>query len=36
MMEMFSTMLSPQERDMGRWINQNGGEMAVLGNDKKY
>jgi hypothetical protein len=35
MMEMFSTMLSPQERDMGRWINQNGGEMAVLGNDKK-
>ncbi|KAJ7830412.1 hypothetical protein B0H14DRAFT_2593325 [Mycena olivaceomarginata] len=35
MMEMFSTMLSPQERDMGRWINQNGGEKAVLGNDKK-
>ncbi|KAJ7318795.1 hypothetical protein DFH08DRAFT_754688 [Mycena albidolilacea] len=35
MMEMFSTMLSPQERDMGRWINQNGGEKAVLRNDKK-
>ncbi|KAF7335401.1 hypothetical protein MVEN_02192800 [Mycena venus] len=35
MMEMFATMLSPQERDMGRWINQNGGDKAVLGSDKK-
>ncbi|KAJ7157929.1 hypothetical protein C8R43DRAFT_996337 [Mycena crocata] len=35
MMEMFSTMMSPQERDMGRWISQNGGEKAVLGSDKK-
>ncbi|KAJ7616828.1 hypothetical protein DFH06DRAFT_1238529 [Mycena polygramma] len=35
MMDMFSTMLSPQERDMGRWINQNGGEKSVLGSDKK-
>ncbi|KAJ7240155.1 hypothetical protein B0H12DRAFT_57866 [Mycena haematopus] len=35
MMEMFATMLTPQERDMGRWIQQNGGEKAVLGDDKK-
>ncbi|KAF7352127.1 hypothetical protein MVEN_01175800 [Mycena venus] len=35
MMEMFATMLSPQERDMGRWIDQHGGDKAVLGSDKK-
>ncbi|KAJ6521241.1 hypothetical protein B0H19DRAFT_721738 [Mycena capillaripes] len=35
MMDMFSTMLSPQEREMGRWINQNGGDKAVLGSEKK-
>ncbi|KAJ6488972.1 hypothetical protein C8R45DRAFT_993301 [Mycena sanguinolenta] len=35
MMEMFATMLTSQERDMGRWILDNGGEKAVLGDDKK-
>ncbi|KAJ6578128.1 hypothetical protein B0H19DRAFT_1230009 [Mycena capillaripes] len=35
MMEMFSTMMSPQERDMGRWISQNGGDKVVLASDKK-
>ncbi|KAF7375648.1 hypothetical protein MSAN_00453900 [Mycena sanguinolenta] len=35
MMEMFATMLTPQERDMGRWIHDNGGEKVVLGDDKK-
>ncbi|KAJ7240171.1 hypothetical protein B0H12DRAFT_1135296, partial [Mycena haematopus] len=35
MMEMFSTMLTPQERDMGRWIQQNGGEKAMLGSYTK-
>ncbi|KAF8143465.1 hypothetical protein K438DRAFT_1875998 [Mycena galopus ATCC 62051] len=35
MMDMFTTMMTPQERDMGRWIDQNGGEKVVLGNDKK-
>lgn len=32
---MFATMLSPQEKDMGRWITQNGGDAAVLKSDKK-
>ncbi|KAJ6553898.1 hypothetical protein B0H10DRAFT_2201811 [Mycena sp. CBHHK59/15] len=35
MMAMFVTMLSPQERDMGRWIRDNGGEDAVLNSDNK-
>jgi hypothetical protein len=35
MLEMFSTMLSPQERDMGRWIDQNGTEKDVLADNKK-
>jgi hypothetical protein len=35
MMDMFSTMMSPQERDMGRWISQNGGDKAVLASDQK-
>ncbi|KAJ7676925.1 hypothetical protein DFH06DRAFT_1169319 [Mycena polygramma] len=35
MMAMFSTLLSPQEREMGRWIHQNGGEKVVLGSDTK-
>ncbi|KAJ6488966.1 hypothetical protein C8R45DRAFT_993286 [Mycena sanguinolenta] len=33
MMEMFATMLTSQERDMGRWILDNGGEKAVLGDN---
>lgn len=32
---MFSTMISNQEREMGRWIQQNGGEKAVLGSHEK-
>lgn len=32
---MFATMLSPQERDMGLWIEENGGENAVLNSDNK-
>ncbi|KAK7058060.1 hypothetical protein R3P38DRAFT_2599651 [Favolaschia claudopus] len=35
MMQMFSTMLTPQERDMGRWIQLNGGEKTVMKDDKK-
>ncbi|KAF7375677.1 hypothetical protein MSAN_00457000 [Mycena sanguinolenta] len=35
MMEMFATMLTPQERELGRWIHDNGGEKVVLGDDKK-
>jgi hypothetical protein len=35
MMDMFTTMLTPQEKDMGKWISQNGGEKTVLGSDKK-
>jgi hypothetical protein len=35
MMQMFSTMLLPQERDMGRWIHEHGGETAVLDSDEK-
>ncbi|KAJ7145706.1 hypothetical protein C8R44DRAFT_863571 [Mycena epipterygia] len=35
MMDMFATMLSPQEKDMGRWITQNGGDAAVLKSDQK-
>ncbi|KAJ7157924.1 hypothetical protein C8R43DRAFT_996328 [Mycena crocata] len=35
MMDMFMTMMSPQERDMGRWIDENGGEKVVLGSDSK-
>ncbi|KAK7017326.1 hypothetical protein R3P38DRAFT_3561155 [Favolaschia claudopus] len=35
MMQLFSTMLTPQERDMGRWIQLNGGENVVMKDDKK-
>ncbi|KAJ7911344.1 hypothetical protein B0H13DRAFT_2482186 [Mycena leptocephala] len=35
MMEMFSTVMSPQEREMGRWISQNGGKEAVLKSEEK-
>ncbi|KAJ7473796.1 hypothetical protein B0H11DRAFT_2036023 [Mycena galericulata] len=35
MMEMFATMMSPQEKDMGRWIQNNGGEEEVLKDNKK-
>ncbi|KAJ6620420.1 hypothetical protein B0H10DRAFT_2215946 [Mycena sp. CBHHK59/15] len=35
MMQMFSNMLSPQERDMERWINLNGGEKSVMASDAK-
>ncbi|KAK7055969.1 hypothetical protein R3P38DRAFT_3342927 [Favolaschia claudopus] len=34
-MQLFSKMLTPQERDMERWIQQNGGEQAVMKDDKK-
>jgi hypothetical protein len=34
-MEMFSTVMSPQEREMGRWISQNGGKEAVLKSEDK-
>ncbi|KAF7375685.1 hypothetical protein MSAN_00457800 [Mycena sanguinolenta] len=35
MMELFATMLTPQERELGRWIHDNGGEKVVIGDDKK-
>ncbi|KAJ6620407.1 hypothetical protein B0H10DRAFT_2215935 [Mycena sp. CBHHK59/15] len=35
MMQMFSTMLSPQEWDMERWIEMNGGEKLVMASDAK-
>ncbi|KAK7055958.1 hypothetical protein R3P38DRAFT_3342921 [Favolaschia claudopus] len=35
MMQMFSTILTSDERDMGRWIQLNGGERAVMRDDKK-
>ncbi|KAJ7166645.1 hypothetical protein C8R46DRAFT_1094966 [Mycena filopes] len=35
MMQMFATMISPQERDIGRWIEQNGGKDVVLASEKK-
>ncbi|KAJ7200442.1 hypothetical protein C8J57DRAFT_1736598 [Mycena rebaudengoi] len=34
MMEMFEKILTPQEREMGRWIRANGGQQAVLKDDK--
>ncbi|KAF8183486.1 hypothetical protein K438DRAFT_1974964 [Mycena galopus ATCC 62051] len=34
MMEMFAKILTPQEREMGRWIRANGGQQAVLKDDK--
>ncbi|KAJ7877926.1 hypothetical protein B0H14DRAFT_2712105 [Mycena olivaceomarginata] len=33
MMDMFATMLSQEERDIGRWIQRNGGDKAVLDSD---
>ncbi|KAJ7250786.1 hypothetical protein C8J57DRAFT_1354883 [Mycena rebaudengoi] len=35
LMQMFSSIRSPQERDIGRWIKENGGEKAVLASDSK-
>ncbi|KAK6987605.1 hypothetical protein R3P38DRAFT_2574822 [Favolaschia claudopus] len=35
MIEKFSAMFTPQERDMGRWIELNGGEKTVIKDDKK-
>ncbi|KAF8192248.1 hypothetical protein K438DRAFT_1590447, partial [Mycena galopus ATCC 62051] len=34
MVEMFTAMMTTQERDMGRWIQQNGGEAKVLESDE--
>lgn len=31
---MFTAMMTTQERDMGRWIQQNGGEAKVLESDE--
>ncbi|KAJ7189129.1 hypothetical protein C8R46DRAFT_35064 [Mycena filopes] len=35
MMEVLTTMLSPSEEDMSRWIQRNGGELAILESDAK-
>ncbi|KAJ7166649.1 hypothetical protein C8R46DRAFT_1094987 [Mycena filopes] len=35
MMQMFATMMSPQERDIGGWIEKNGGKDVVLDSEKK-
>jgi hypothetical protein len=34
MMEMFAKILTPQERVMGHWFRANGGQQAVLKDDK--
>ncbi|KAJ7147206.1 hypothetical protein C8R46DRAFT_1129675 [Mycena filopes] len=35
MMQMFEKMMSPQERDIGGWIEKNGGKDIVLASEKK-
>ncbi|KAJ7065406.1 hypothetical protein C8F01DRAFT_1366404 [Mycena amicta] len=35
MMQIFATMMTSQERDVGRWIQQNGGEKSVLDSSTK-
>ncbi|KAJ7147215.1 hypothetical protein C8R46DRAFT_545436 [Mycena filopes] len=35
MVKIFASMLSPQEREIGAWIEQNGGKDVVLASDKK-
>ncbi|KAK7055990.1 hypothetical protein R3P38DRAFT_3170651 [Favolaschia claudopus] len=35
MMHLFRTMLTPQEREMGRWIERNGGGDVVMQDSKK-
>ncbi|KAJ7743335.1 hypothetical protein B0H16DRAFT_1422914 [Mycena metata] len=35
MMQLFATMLTPQEKAIELWLKQNGGDKAVLASDKK-